>query len=119
MTVPLRTYSLGCLILKHINHTVHTFNSYTSRTDACQWLVVQTPTDNKKKDKPSTSATHVGYESEIRSVVKSGTCGHIHAQDTGLQSGVWLCILPGLPSTHSVQELNTSTVVCGGLKTRE
>ena len=33
----------------------------------------------------------------------------IHAQETGWQSGVRSCIMPGMP-THLVQELNVGTV---------
>ena len=50
--------------------------------------------------------THVAYESKLRSTV-----GHacIHAQEPGWQSGMWVCILLGLP-THLVLELNVGTV---------
>ena len=44
-----------------------------------------------------------------RLVVRLGICGRIHAQDTGCQSGVRSCSMPGL-SAHLVQELNASTV---------
>ena len=37
----------------------------------CQCLVVQTPMDNEKKNKPTTSMTHVAYESKLYSVVRS------------------------------------------------
>ena len=48
-------------------------------------------------------------KSKLRSVVRSGTCGRISALETGWQSGMWSCIMPGLP-THLVQELNVGTV---------
>ena len=38
-----------------------------------------------------------------------GTCGRIHALETGQQSGAQLSIMPGL-STHLVQELNAVSV---------
>ena len=53
--------------------------------------------------------TNVADESMLRSVVRLGICGRIHAQETRCQSGVRSCILPGL-STHLVQELNAGTV---------
>ena len=77
--------------------TVQTFNSCTSRLDVCQCLVVQTPMNN---------VSHVVCESKIRLVLRS-SC--IYAKDTGGQSGVWSCVMPGQP-THLVQELNVGTV---------
>ena len=38
---------------------------------------------------------------------------HIHAQETGWQSGMQSCSMPELP-THFVQELNVGTVVVSG-----
>ena len=52
-------------------------------------------------------------ESELRSVARSRTCGRISAQETRLQSGVWSCILPGLP-TYLVQQLSVGPVVFPG-----
>ena len=51
--------------------------------------------------------THAACKSKLRSVVMSYPC--IHAQETGWQSGVQLCVMHGLPA-HLVQELNVSTV---------
>ena len=53
--------------------------------------------------------TNVVCESKLRSVVMSGTCGRIHAQETVWQSGVRSNILPRLP-THLVQELEVGTL---------
>ena len=51
--------------------------------------------------------TNVAYQSMLRSVVRLS----MHpAEETGWQSGVQSCIMPGLP-THLVQELNIDTVV--------
>ena len=71
-------------------------------------LVIQTPMDNMSKDKPSTSIKHVDYESMLNSFVRSGTCGHIHAQETGWQSGMLSCSVAGL-STYLMQK---STITC-------
>ena len=49
-------------------YTVLTFNSCTSRPDACQCLVVQRSMSNIK---PSTSMTHIACESRLRSVLKT------------------------------------------------
>ena len=54
--------------------------------------------------------THAADESMRRSVVRLGICGRIHIQETGWQSGMRSCIMPGL-STHLVQELNADTVL--------
>ena len=53
--------------------------------------------------------THEARESNLRSVARLGTCGRIHAQETGCQSGVRSSIVPGLP-THLLQKLNASAV---------
>ena len=63
--------------------------------------------NNMLKNKLSTSMTRVA--GELKQRVRSGTCGRVHAQKTGLQLGVRSCIMPGLP-THLVQELNDGTV---------
>ena len=65
--------------------------------------------DNTPKNKPSASMTHAADVSMLRSVVRLGICGRIHAQETGWQPGMPSCIMPGL-STHLVQELNAGTV---------
>ena len=77
-----------------IKHTVKTFNSCTSQPDICQCLVVKHPW--------WTNITNQSYFQ-----LQGHTC--IHIQETGLQSGVRLCIMPGL-SRHLVQELNVGTV---------
>ena len=46
------------------------FNSCSSRSDVCQCLVVK-PLDNRSKNKPSISMTHVDSESKLCSVVRS------------------------------------------------
>ena len=51
------------------------------------------------------------------SVVRSGICGCINAQETVLRSDVRLWVMPGLP-THLAQELNASTV-CGRIYAQE
>ena len=51
----------------------------------------------------------VANESNIRSVVRSGTCGRIHAKEAGWQSGVRSCITARLP-TPLVHGLNACTV---------
>ena len=51
------------------------------------------------KSKSSTSMTHVACVFEV-----------IRGQETGWQSGVRSCIMPGLP-TRKVQELNVGTVL--------
>ena len=66
--------------------TVQTFNYCASWPDVGQCLVVQTVMNNMSKDKPETSMTHVALKSTLRSVVRSGTCGRIHAPGTGRQS---------------------------------
>ena len=50
---------------------MQTFNSYISRPDVCQCLVVKTLVDNMSKNKPSTSMTHVVFETKLRPVVRS------------------------------------------------
>ena len=40
-----------------------------------------------------------------------------YALETGWRSGVWSCIMPGLP-THLVQELDVSTVVINPLNSQ-
>ena len=57
-------------------------------TSECQCQVLQTHMDNMSKTKPRTSMTHVhvACESKLRSVVRSGTCGRIHAQKYGWQT---------------------------------
>ena len=77
--------------------TVQTFNSCTHRPDVCQCLVVHTSMDNMSKNKPSSTLTLVADESKLRSVVRSETCGRIHAQETRWQSGMRSCIMPGYP----------------------
>ena len=62
--------------------------------------------DNLSKNKPSTLMTYVNCESNIRLDVGS-LC--IHAQETGWQPSVRLCIIPGL-STYLVQELDVGIV---------
>ena len=69
--------------LAYIISTVQTFNSCPGGPDVCQGLVVQTPMDNMAKYELRTSKTHIACESKIRSVVRSGTHGSIHAQETG------------------------------------
>ena len=54
-------------------------------------------------------ASTVACESKLHSVVRPGTCGRIHAQETEWLSGVKSCIMPRL-STHLVQELNAGIV---------
>ena len=65
----------GTLCLKYdrviIMCTVQTSNCCTSRPAVCQCVVVQTTMDNMSKNKPSTSMTHVAFESKLRSVVRS------------------------------------------------
>ena len=61
--------------------------------------------DNMSKNKPSTSMTNVACESKSRSVVRLS----MPMQETGWQSCVRSCIMPGLP-THLVQESNDGTV---------
>ena len=53
--------------------------------------------------------TNVALINALLLVVRSGTCGRIHAHETWWQSGMGSCILPRLP-THLVQELNVDTV---------
>ena len=61
--------------------------------------------DKISKNKPSISMYHEACESKLRSVnMRSGTCGSIHAQETGWQSGVQSC-MPRLPA-----QLNACTV---------
>ena len=55
--------------------------------------------------------THAACESKLRSV---GGHSCIYAQETEWQSGMWSCILPGLP-THLVQELNVGTVALSNI----
>ena len=49
--------------------------------------------------------------------MRSGTCGGIHAKETGWKLGMWLCIMPRLPK-HLLQELNAGTAdildICKG-----
>ena len=59
-------------------------------------------------NKTSTSMIHIACESKLRSVVKSLSDGRIHAQETGWQVVVQLCIMPGL-STHLVHEFKSGT----------
>ena len=70
--------------------TVQTFNSCTRRSDVCQCLVVQTPTDNIicQENMPSTSMAHEACESKVCPVVRSGTCSRIHDQKAWWQPGV-------------------------------
>ena len=61
-------------------------------------------------NKPITLMTHIVCESKLHSVVRSS----MHpCQETEWQSGVWLCIMPGLPM-HLVQELDVDTVGTAG-----
>ena len=53
--------------------------------------------------------THEDCESKLHSVVRSGTHGRIHVQETGWQSGVQSCIGPGLPR-YLVMELNAECI---------
>ena len=48
---------------------------------------------------------------DTRNLQTKASCSFevVHAMKTGLQSGVRLCIMPGLP-THLVQGLNVGTV---------
>ena len=66
--------------------TVQAYNSYTSRPDVRQCLVVQTPMENKLRYNPSTSMTQVACESQLRPVMRSSmlpcqwnlvACGHV------------------------------------------
>ena len=57
--------------LKLENTTIQVFNSCTSQPDVCQCPVVQTHMENKSKNKPSISMTHVACESKLCSVVRS------------------------------------------------
>ena len=77
--------------------------SASSWLDKHPWITCQ-------KKKPSMAMTQVACKSKLLSVVRSGACSRIHAQETGWQSGVRSCIMPRLPM-HLVQELNTCTVV--------
>ena len=84
-------------------------NDFTSmddvkQPDICQCLVVQTMACQKYQSR--TSMIHVTCKSKLRSVL-GNPC--INALKTGLQSGMRLCIMAGLP-THLVQELNVCTV---------
>ena len=54
--------------------------------------------------------TNVACESNLSSVLRSGTCGRIHAQDTGWHSCVQSSIMPGLP-THLAHGLNADPVL--------
>ena len=85
-----------------------------NRRSACAWLY-RHPWIICQKDKPNASITHIPCETKLCSVIRLETCGRIHALETGWQSGVRSCIIPGLP-THLVQELNASTVHCWELK---
>ena len=51
--------------------------------------------------------THVSCDKKLRSFVRSSV--HPIAQEIGGQSGMWLCIMPGLPM-HLKQELNVGTI---------
>ena len=53
------------------------------RTSASAWLC---KCITCQQNKPSTSMTQVARESKLLSVAGSGTCGCIHAQETGWQS---------------------------------
>ena len=48
-----------------------------------------------QKNEPSRSMTNVACESKLRSVVRFAC---IHAQETGWQSGVRSCFIPGVPT---------------------
>ena len=51
--------------------TVQAFNSYSSRLDICQCLVVQTPMDNMSKNMSSSFLSHVACEYKLWSIVRS------------------------------------------------
>ena len=87
--------------------TVQTFNSFTSRLDVYQCMVVQTSLDDMSKNKLSTSMTHLAIELKLCSVERSS---QLHpCQGNCVQSDVLSCIMPGMPP-QLVQELNVSTV---------
>ena len=86
-------------------HTVQTINSCTSQPDVCQCLVAQTSKDNKSKNK-FINDLHV----PSMLIKDTFSCGVIHAQETGWQSGVWSCIMPGL-TEHLMQESNVGTAL--------
>ena len=54
--------------------------------------------------------TNVASESNLCSVLMAGTCGGLHAQKTGWQSGMHSSSMHGLPM-HLMQALNAGTVV--------
>ena len=83
---------------------VETFNACTSRPDVCQCLVVQTTMDDMSK----ISAKNINDTRNLQ-IKASFSFEVVHAMKTGLQSGMQLCITPGLP-TQLVQELNVRTV---------
>ena len=84
--------------------TVQAFNSYSSRLDVCQCLVVQTPTDNMSKNMPSSFISHVACEYELWSVVRSS----IYLRNWVAIKHA-LCIIPRL-LTHLVQKSKVGTV---------
>ena len=97
----------GMTFMQSLNCTVETFNSFTSRPNVCQCLVVQKPVDNMSK-------RYAKYINDPRSLRIKATFScevirGIHTQKNGLQSGVRLCIMTGL-AAHLVQELNVGTV---------
>ena len=59
--------------------------------------------------------THKACKSKIHSVVMSGTFGHIHAKETGWESGMQSCIMPGLPM-HVVKEIMAALTLLFCLK---
>ena len=80
--------------------TVQTFDSCTSRPDACKCPVVKTPMhDMSKKNMPCTSMPHVACKSKLRSVVRSSTHRWL---------GNWVAIERLV--VHLVLELNVGTV---------
>ena len=92
----------------HAIATVQTFNPCTSRPDVCKCLVLPTPMDNMSEISQAHQwPTKLANQSYVQ------LWGHqcIYAQETGWQSDVRSCIMPGLP-THLVQELYIGTVAC-------
>ena len=68
------------------------------QTSASAWLHILPRITCQNKNKSCTSMTHVAWESDLRSVVRSRTCSGIHGQKTGWESGVRSCIRPELPT---------------------
>ena len=93
--------SSACVNMCVHMYTVQKLNSCTSRPDACQCLLVQTPMDNMSKGSSRIKAT---FSCEVRDPW-SHPC-----EESWEAIRCAVVYMPGLP-THLVQKLNTGTVL--------